>query len=130
MPIFKFCPLALAYCCKKLRLHYTYIGTGYLFAYDNGEHKVGGKGFEEGGKEQIKNEIMPFNESNFIILANFLFSDLPTFFGNSYSVVKGFTDRMLNHLTLTEAINARITLPLNYELQEDRNLLSKIITYR
>jgi 3,5-epimerase/4-reductase len=58
------------------------------------------------------------------------FADLPTFFGNSYSVVKGFTDRMFNQLSYTESINARITLPLNFELNEERNLLAKIITYK
>ncbi len=59
-----------------------------------------------------------------------LIADLPTFFGNSYSVVKGFTDRMINQLDYAEAINARITLPLNFALGEERNLLAKIITYR
>jgi hypothetical protein len=59
-----------------------------------------------------------------------MFKELPTFFGNSYSVVKGFTDRMLNALAQNECVNARITLPLNYELGEERNLLSKIITYK
>uniref|UniRef100_A0A7E4UXI8 NAD(P)-bd_dom domain-containing protein n=1 Tax=Panagrellus redivivus TaxID=6233 RepID=A0A7E4UXI8_PANRE len=79
-----------------------YIGTGYLFAYDQ-EHPIGGK--------------------------QFLDDDLPTFFGNSYSVVKGFTDRMVNALPYLELINARITLPLSFELNEDRNLLAKIIHY-
>lgn len=56
--------------------------------------------------------------------------DLPTFFGNSYSVVKGFTDRMINVCDWPELINARITLPLNFELHEDRNLLTKILKYK
>ncbi|CAK5084661.1 unnamed protein product [Meloidogyne enterolobii] len=99
-----YCPLALAIICKKLGLHYSYIGTGYLFAYDEGRHKVGG---------------VPFSEK-----------DLPTFFGNSYSVVKGFTDRMIQRLNYQECLNARITLPLNFDLESDRNLLSKIIKYR
>uniref|UniRef100_A0A915E174 NAD(P)-binding domain-containing protein n=1 Tax=Ditylenchus dipsaci TaxID=166011 RepID=A0A915E174_9BILA len=93
-----YCPLSLARICRKLGLHYTYVGTGYLFAYDQ-DHPIGEK-------------------------------DLPTFFGNSYSVVKGFTDQMMNQLGHMESINARITLPLNYALDEDRNLLTKIITYR
>ncbi|KAI1727535.1 GDP-mannose 4,6 dehydratase domain-containing protein [Ditylenchus destructor] len=98
-----YCPLALAGICRRLGLHYTYVGTGYLFAYDQ-DHPIGGKAFME--------------------------NDLPTFFGNSYSVVKGFTDRMLNQLEYPEVLNARITLPLNFALDEDRNLLAKIITYR
>lgn len=43
-----YCPLALAFLAKKLGLHYTYVGTGYLFAYDK-EHLVGGKEFLETG---------------------------------------------------------------------------------
>ncbi|KAL7076076.1 hypothetical protein ACQ4LE_004365 [Meloidogyne hapla] len=99
-----YCPLALALICKKFGLHYSYIGTGYLFAYDEGLHKVGG---------------IPFNEK-----------DLPTFFGNSYSVVKGFTDRMVKRLKYQDCLNARITLPLNFDMKSDRNLLSKIKKYR
>ncbi|KAI6217546.1 NAD(P)-bd-dom domain-containing protein [Aphelenchoides besseyi] len=97
-----YCPIRLATISRKLGLHYTYVGTGYLFAYDK-DHTVGGQGFKE--------------------------NDLPTFFGNSYSVVKGFTDRMINALDWPELINARITLPLTFELDEERNLLTKILKY-
>lgn len=44
-----YCPLAIGEICHKLGLHYTYVGTGYLFAYDETEHRVGGKGFTEDG---------------------------------------------------------------------------------
>ncbi|KAL3120693.1 hypothetical protein niasHT_007985 [Heterodera trifolii] len=104
-----FCALQLAIICQRLGLHFTYIGTGYLFAYDK-EHP----------HENKKSHFIP------ICFA----SDLPTFFGNSYSVVKGFTDRMLNRLAFDEVINARITLPLNYALDEERNLLAKITKYK
>lgn len=97
--------ITLAQMCRKLGIHYTYIGTAYLFAYDN-DHPIGGKGF--------------------------LDDDLPTFFGNSYSVVKGFTDRMMQQFNggIKESLNARITLPLNFEIKEERNLLAKIINYK
>uniref|UniRef100_A0A0K0EGQ4 dTDP-D-glucose 4,6-dehydratase n=1 Tax=Strongyloides stercoralis TaxID=6248 RepID=A0A0K0EGQ4_STRER len=94
--------IILAEICKKESIHFTYVGTGYLFSYDK-EHPIGGKGFDD--------------------------DDLPTFFGNSYSVVKGYTDRMIGSFKNSEIINARITLPLNFNLNEDRNLLSKIIKY-
>lgn len=45
-----YCPLALIIICRKLGLHYTYIGTGYLFAYDNNLHTINGKAFNENGK--------------------------------------------------------------------------------
>ncbi|VDK48034.1 unnamed protein product [Anisakis simplex] len=97
--------VTLAYLCEKLGLHYTYVGTGYLFAYDK-EHTIGGKGFTE--------------------------QDTPTFFGNSYSVVKGYTDRLMSQYQggIKECLNARITLPLNFALNEERNLLTKIIKYK
>ncbi|KAE9550213.1 hypothetical protein FO519_006580 [Halicephalobus sp. NKZ332] len=98
-----YCPIALSHICEELGIHYTYVGTGYLFAYDE-SHPIGGAGFKD--------------------------DDLPTFFGNSYSVVKGFTDRMINSLPILESVNARITLPINFQLDEERNLLAKIINYR
>uniref|UniRef100_A0A0N5A393 dTDP-D-glucose 4,6-dehydratase n=1 Tax=Parastrongyloides trichosuri TaxID=131310 RepID=A0A0N5A393_PARTI len=94
--------ISLAEICKKESIHFTYIGTGYLFAYDE-KHPIGGDGFKD--------------------------DDLPTFFGNSYSVVKGYTDRMISSYENSEIINARITLPLNYNMDEDRNLLTKITKY-
>ncbi|KAI6218155.1 NAD(P)-bd-dom domain-containing protein [Aphelenchoides fujianensis] len=97
-----FCPLQLATVARRLGLHFTYLGTAYLFAYDR-EHPVGGRAFGE--------------------------RDLPTFFGNSYSVVKGFTDRMANALDWPESLNARITLPLNFRLDDERNLLTKLLKY-
>uniref|UniRef100_A0A914CKH4 dTDP-D-glucose 4,6-dehydratase n=1 Tax=Acrobeloides nanus TaxID=290746 RepID=A0A914CKH4_9BILA len=98
-----YCPLTLAHISHRLGLHYTYLGTGYLFAYDV-DHPIGGKGFTE--------------------------HDRPTFFGNSYSIVKGFTDTMVDQLPYLELINARITLPLNFQTHEKRNLLTKILEYR
>ncbi|VDM46266.1 unnamed protein product [Toxocara canis] len=97
--------ITLAHMCQKLGIHYTYIGTGYLFAYDE-QHRIGGKGFTE--------------------------DDVPTFFGNSYSVVKGFTDRLMSQFKggIKECLNARITLPLNFAIHEERNLLAKILKYK
>ncbi|KJH47013.1 putative dTDP-glucose 4,6-dehydratase [Dictyocaulus viviparus] len=95
----------LAHLCRKLGIHFTYVGTGYIFAYDDA-HPIGGQAFTE--------------------------NDIPTFFGSSYSVVKGFTDRQMSYFNEEgwETINARITLPLTFDLNQPRNLLSKIIHYK
>ncbi|CAO4364094.1 unnamed protein product [Caenorhabditis nigoni] len=95
----------LAHMCRKIGLHYTYIGTGYMFAYDK-QHPIGGAEFKE--------------------------EDEPTFFGSAYSVVKGFTDRQMNYFNQNgwENLNVRITLPLSLDLTQPRNLLSKIIKYK
>ncbi|CAJ0963260.1 unnamed protein product, partial [Mesorhabditis belari] len=93
----------LSHICRKLGLHYTYIGTGYIFSYDQ-EHPIGGKAFTE--------------------------QEVASFFGSSYSVVKGFTDRQMFQFKDWENINARITLPLTYNMESGRNLLTKIINYK
>jgi dTDP-4-dehydrorhamnose reductase len=93
--------LFLADACRRLGIHYVYVGTGYIYRYDD-LHPVGGRAFAD--------------------------TDVPNFFGNSYSVVKGFTDRLIA-LCNTDALNARITLPINFELHEERNLLAKLLTY-
>lgn len=59
-------PLLLAKICSDKKIHYTYLGTGCIFKYDD-EHP---KGFFE--------------------------DSLPNFFGSSYSIVKGFTDQMMH----------------------------------
>ncbi|KAF8360730.1 hypothetical protein PRIPAC_87653, partial [Pristionchus pacificus] len=94
---------SLAQISRRLGFHHTYIGTAYIFAYDE-QHPVGGKAFKE--------------------------DELPTFFGSSYSVVKGYTDRQMEYYNRWENINARITLPLTFDTTQPRNLLTKIVNYK
>ncbi len=61
-----FSPFVLAQICDKKNIHYTYLGTGCIFKYDDNHPN----GFTE--------------------------NDKPNFFGSSYSVVKGFTDMMMH----------------------------------
>ena len=77
-------PLLLAELCRKFDIHFIYIGSGCLFMYDE-EHPVGGK---------------PFTED-----------DRPNYFGSSYSVVKGYTDRLLHHYK--NVLNVRMRLPVS-----------------
>jgi len=97
-----FSPLILADICKKKNIHYTYLGTGCIFKFDN-EHPFG---VEENG----------FTEYS-----------LPNFFGSSYSVVKGFTDRLM-HLCNDTALNLRIRMPITGE-KNTRNFITKIANY-
>jgi 3,5-epimerase/4-reductase len=94
-----YAPWSLANLCEKFDLHFTYLGTGCLFEY-NPEHSRDGEGYTE--------------------------SDTPTFIGNKYSVVKGFTDQNMNFFKNT--LNARIRLPINDE-DSPRNLLRKLIGF-
>ena len=97
-----FSPLLLSDICSKNNIHFTYLGTGCIFKFDE-EHPFGK---EENG----------FNEGS-----------QPNFFGSSYSVVKGFTDRMM-HLYEDKVLNLRIRMPITGE-KNGRNFITKIVNY-
>jgi len=54
--------------------------------------------------------------------------DKPDFFGSSYSVVKGFTDRLM-HLLHDTVLNVRIRMPITSD-DSPRNFINKITTYK
>ena len=97
-----FSPLVLANLSKERNIHFTYLGTGCIFKFDE-THPFG---LEENG----------FNEDS-----------LPNFFGSSYSTVKGFTDRLMKFYD-TNVLNLRIRMPITGE-QNGRNFITKITTY-
>jgi UDP-glucose 4,6-dehydratase len=99
-----YAPLVLAEVARMNNLHFTYLGTGCIFEYDNYAHLLSqgeqGQGFTE--------------------------QSAPNFFGSSYSVVKGFTDRLLgNH---PNTLNVRIRMPISSQ-DGPRNFITKIIQY-
>ena len=96
-------PLLLAHICTQKNIHYTYLGTGCIFKFD-----------EEHPFEQEENG---FNEK-----------DKPNFFGSSYSIVKGFTDRLM-HLYNNTVLNLRIRMPITGE-ENPRNFITKIVNYK
>jgi dTDP-glucose 4,6-dehydratase len=93
-------PLILADLCRTYNIHYTYLGTGCIFKYDE-EHPFG-------------KEINGFTETS-----------LPNFYGSSYSIVKGFTDRLIK---LYPVLNLRIRMPITDE-KNPRNFITKITQY-
>jgi len=95
-------PIVLADICKQKGIHYTYLGTGCIFKFDE-EHPFGK---EEAG----------FDENS-----------LPNFFGSSYSVVKGYTDRLM-HLYKDSVLNLRIRMPITGQYN-GRNFITKITNY-
>jgi dTDP-glucose 4,6-dehydratase len=88
--------------CKERKIHFTYLGTGCIFKFDE-EHPFGK---EENG----------FTEES-----------LPNFFGSSYSVVKGYTDRLMKFYK-NDVLNLRIRMPITGE-RNGRNFITKITTY-
>ena len=95
-------PLLLAMICREKNVHYTYLGTGCIFQFDE-EHPFGKdqNGFREDSQ--------------------------PNFFGSSYSIVKGFTDKLM-HLFENDVLNLRIRMPITGE-KNGRNFITKIATY-
>ncbi len=91
-----FAPFVLAQFSSLFNYHYTYLGTGCIFKYNDNNN-----GFDE--------------------------EDLPNFFGSSYSVVKGFTDRMM-HL-YSNVLNLRIRMPIT-DSYNPRNFITKITNYK
>jgi 3,5-epimerase/4-reductase len=96
-------PLSLAILCKEKEIHFTYLGTGCIFEYD---------------------ETHPFGKE----INGFIESSKPNFFGSSYSIVKGYTDQLM-HLFGDTTLNLRIRMPITDEYNE-RNFITKITTYK
>jgi 3,5-epimerase/4-reductase len=96
-------PTVLAHICKKLGIHFTYMGTGCIFHYDDGKFKLGsGVGFTE--------------------------KDDPNFFGSGYSTCKGFTDRLFRMMFDDSALNVRIRMPITPD-DSPYNFITKIVNY-
>lgn len=94
-------PIITANICNKYNIHMTYIGTGCIYKYDN---------------EHTENNLVGYKES-----------DKPNFFGSNYSIVKGYTDNILS--LYKNVLNLRIRMPLNNNLDDNRNLLAKLLKY-
>lgn len=97
-----FSPVVVALLCRKYNIHYTYLGTGCIFKFDD-VHVCG-------------NETTGFTEA-----------DRPNFVGSSYSIVKGYTDELM-HLFDDTVLNLRIRMPITAK-DEPRNFITKITHY-
>ncbi len=91
-----FAPLVLSILAEKNNIHFTYLGTGCIFDIEDPPTRL----FKE--------------------------TDNPNFFGSSYSIVKGYTDRLMKFNSKT--LNLRIRMPINSQ-NHHRNFVTKIINY-
>jgi len=103
-----YAPLIILELCKKYNIHYTYLGTGCIFEYD---------------KDHIRCQ-ENLQEDN---VKGFLENDQANFFGSSYSIVKGFTDKWMN-MNKDYVLNLRIRMPIT-DTYNKRNFITKITTY-
>lgn len=95
-------PILLAFIGMQYGIHFTYLGTGCIFEYDNDHHF----GSEETGFTELSR---------------------PNFFGSSYSIVKGFTDQFMKVLA-KHVLQLRIRMPIVAE-EHPRNFITKILNY-
>ena len=102
-----YAPILLALICKEKKVHLTEMATGCIFEYDDAHQMP---------EENEQGSIEGFGET-----------DRPNFFGSSYSVVKGFTDRLLGEFEDT-TLTCRIRMPITSE-EHPRNFITKIVGY-
>jgi 3,5-epimerase/4-reductase len=97
-----FGPMVLGFLSKKHNFHFSYLGTGCIFQFD---------------------DTHPFGEEK----DGFVEKSLPNFFGSSYSIVKGFTDQLMYFME-DSVLNVRIRMPITDEFNK-RNFITKITNY-
>lgn len=90
-------PQILASICEDQNIHFTYIGTGCIFNYKDDD-----------------------------LTYKFTEDDEPNFFGSSYSIIKGYTDRIMHDYKNT--LNLRIRMPI-IDKDNPRNFITKITKY-
>ena len=79
------------------------MGTGCIFDYDD-DHLFGDE------------------------TTGFVENEKPNFFGSSYSIVKGYTDQLMQILNDGTTLNVRIRMPITDEFNK-RNFITKITNY-
>jgi 3,5-epimerase/4-reductase len=94
-------PLVLAKVCETHKIHLTVMGTGCIFS----------SAYDADGQP-----ITQFSEAS-----------VPNFTGSQYSLVKGFTDQLLQ--LFPQVLVLRIRFPIT-SVDEPRNLISKLVSYK
>jgi len=113
-------PLLLAYLCKYAGIHYTYLGTGCIFSYRDGDDANRALHYDDAPESGEIEQCYKFKET-----------DAPNFFGSSYSIVKGFTDRVMQerNCICESVLNLRIRMPI-VARDNPRNFITKITSYK
>jgi nucleoside-diphosphate-sugar epimerase len=120
-----FSPVALALLAREYDIHFTYMGTGCIFEYDD-DHPFP---TSNSHSKKVFHAMKDVKASQFdpTTTMGFTEDDIPNFFGSSYSVVKGYTDRLM-HLFEDSVLNVRIRMPITGTVNS-RNFITKIVNY-
>ena len=120
-------PLLLAYLCKYAGIHFTYLGTGCIFSYRDGDDVDRMLRYDNDNNNDPGNGCNPREIEK---CYKFKESDAPNFFGSSYSIVKGYTDRIMQerNCICESVLNLRIRMPI-VARDNPRNFITKIANY-
>jgi 3,5-epimerase/4-reductase len=119
-----FSPIVLALLTQKHNIHYTYMGTGCIFTYNDDELLNMADNCNDDG---AGNSVGTSAGAGAGGVYKFTEDDHPNFFGSSYSTVKGYTDRLM-HL-FPNVLNIRIRMPITADYNP-RNFITKILKYK
>ena len=119
-------PLVLAYICKYANIHFTYLGTGCIFHYKDEDIQK----MLEYDSNSNSNSDPPNNANPISECYKFKETDSPNFFGSSYSIVKGLTDKIMQerNCICENVLNLRIRMPI-INRDNPRNFITKIAGY-
>eukprot|EP01084_Bolivina_argentea_P032116 59409_1 len=122
-----FAPMTLAILSIKYNIHFTYLGTGCIFhyPYDTNTHNK----IASVPCDTVNDESKEYYEYD--IRKEFTENDRPNFFGSQYSIMKGFTDQLMQLMEYNKNIlNVRIRMPITDEIFCHRNLINKLVRYK
>jgi len=91
-------PVHIAMFCHRYNIHFTYIGTGDIYDYDDDITPGGDRDFNE--------------------------EDDPNYIRTIYHLVKGQTDRLIK---VTDSLNLRIRRPITDNINEEDNHIAKLL---
>lgn len=115
-----FGPMNLVKLSTKYNYHFTYMGTGCIFEYDD-LNCVLSSNNNDNPDDVNTNNTNPDDVTN----KKFTEDDKPNFYGSAYSIVKGFTDQLIRS---ENVLNLRIRMPITSRTNE-RNFITKITSY-
>ena len=122
-----FGPMNLVKLSTKYNYHFTYMGTGCIFEYEDLNDvlstNVNTDDVTDTNNTDTNNT--DTNNTDDVPYKKFGENDKPNFFGSSYSIVKGFTDQLIRN---ENVLNLRIRMPITSRANE-RNFITKITSY-
>jgi 3,5-epimerase/4-reductase len=124
-------PLVMERVCRETNTHFTYLGTGCIFTHGQAPTTPSPTNIKAAATCDGQAAAAACDNSTDISkagdVAHHYEGDAPTFFGSSYSTVKGMADVWMHHSPHT--LNVRIRMPITSGKTDGKNFLAKLIAY-